>query len=83
MCGYADIPFVYSRKIITPLPLFTESMEDFDRIMSKDFECANLYENISVSVDNCNLCNLLRYVYCNEVLSTVFFTQIIHVKAGQ
>ncbi|KLI27032.1 hypothetical protein A9X77_00110 [Brachyspira hyodysenteriae] len=27
--------------------LFTESMEDFDRIMSKDFECANLYENIS------------------------------------
>lgn len=27
--------------------LFTESMEDFDRIMSKDFECENLYENIS------------------------------------
>ena len=27
--------------------LFKESMEDFDRIMYMDFECSNLYENIS------------------------------------
>lgn len=27
--------------------LFTESIEDFDRIMQKDFECKDLYENIS------------------------------------
>ena len=27
--------------------LFVDSMEDFDRIMSKDFECTDLYENIS------------------------------------
>ncbi|WP_300365838.1 hypothetical protein [Brachyspira sp.] len=27
--------------------LFIDSIEDFDRIMSKDFECVDLYENIS------------------------------------
>ena len=68
--------------------LFEESMEDFDKIMSMDFECADLYENISCVKFWINRLDKFKSVerncieYCRLLDSTYKkFSIFVHTKS--
>ena len=68
--------------------LFEESMEDFDKIMSMDFECADLYENISCVKFWINRLDKFKSVerncieYCKLLDSTYKkFSIFVHTKS--